>query len=81
MTHPGGAPKSLCWTPTGIYPMVIGQPAAGFGDAALALSAVRDVVGQPFDAGAFLHWDWSASPDDIDWEGEVRIAVEGGHVA
>ena len=63
----------------GLYPMVTGQSRLGrrFYDEAPALDAVRAVAGQPLDAGtAFSLGLVTASPDDIDWEGEVRIAIE-----
>ncbi len=39
--------------------------------------AVRDKVGQPLDADAALALGLvTSNPDDIDWDDEVRIAIE-----
>ena len=74
------APKiTVLETNFGLYPMVTGQSRLGrrFYDEAPALDAVRAVAGQPLDAGATFSLGLvTASPDDIDWEGEVRIAIE-----
>ncbi|SOZ38892.1 2,3-epoxybenzoyl-CoA dihydrolase [Cupriavidus neocaledonicus] len=63
----------------GLYPMATGQSRLGrrFYDEQPALDAVRARAGQPLDADAA----WAlglvtANPDDIDWNDEVRIALE-----
>ena len=63
----------------GMYPMVTGQSRLGrrFYDELPALEAVRAQAGQALDAdAAFAVGLVTANPDDIDWAGEVRIAVE-----
>jgi benzoyl-CoA-dihydrodiol lyase len=61
------------------YPMVNGQPrlARRFSDDAGAIESVRAKIGQPLDAAASLALGLvTATPDDIDWDGEIRIALE-----
>ena len=74
------APKiTVLETNFGLYPMVTGQSRLGrrFYDEAPALDAVRAVVGKPLNAGAAFSLGLvTVSPDDIDWEDEVRIAIE-----
>ena len=74
------APKiSVLETNFGLYPMVTGQSRLGrrFYDEAPALAAVRGAADQPLDANAaFALGLVTASPDDIDWDDEVRIAIE-----
>ena len=63
----------------GLYPMVTGQSrlARRFYDEAPAMEAVREKAGQALDAdAAFALGLATSSPDDIDWEDEVRIAIE-----
>jgi benzoyl-CoA-dihydrodiol lyase len=63
----------------GIYPMVTGQSRLQrrFYDEAPALDAVRAAKGQALDAdAAFALGLVTANPDDIDWDDEVRIAIE-----
>ena len=76
----GGAPTiTVLETNFGLYPMVTGQSRLGrrFYDEAPALAAVRSAAGRPLDAGAaFALGLVTASPDDIDWDDEVRIAAE-----
>ncbi|NOV24093.1 benzoyl-CoA-dihydrodiol lyase [Cupriavidus necator] len=63
----------------GHYPMPNGQTrlsARFYGDEA-ALGAVRDHIGAPLDAlSADSLGLITAAPDDIDWEDEIRIALE-----
>ena len=63
----------------GLYPMVTGESRLGrrFYHEEEALSAVRVKAGQPLDAdGAFGLGLVTSNPDDLDWDDEVRIAVE-----
>ena len=63
----------------GLYPMVTGQSRLQrrFYDEQPALDAVRAVMGQPLDAdAAFALGLVTANPDDIDWDDELRIAIE-----
>ncbi|MGB1611949.1 MAG: 2,3-epoxybenzoyl-CoA dihydrolase, partial [Arenicellales bacterium] len=63
----------------GAYPMSTGQSRLGrrFYDNASALQAVHNHVGQPLDAdAAFALGLVTSNPDDIDWDDEVRIAIE-----
>ncbi len=63
----------------GHYPMVTGQSRLQrrFYDEQPALDAVRSKAGQPLDAdAAFALGLVTANPDDIDWDDEIRIAVE-----
>jgi benzoyl-CoA-dihydrodiol lyase len=63
----------------GLYPMVTGQSRVGrqFYDEQPALDAVRAKVGQSLDAdAAFALGLVTSNPDDIDWDDEVRIAIE-----
>ncbi len=62
-----------------LYPMASGQSrlARRFYDAAAALAAVREAIGQPLDAAAALDLGLvTSTPDDIDWADEVRLAIE-----
>ncbi len=74
------APKlTLADTNFGLYPMATGQSRLGrrFYDEQPALDAVRAKAGQPLDAdAAFAIGLVTASPDDIDWADELRIALE-----
>ena len=63
----------------GLYPMITGQSRLGrrFYDESAALDSVRATLGQTLDAAAAYELGLvTASPDDLDWADEVRIAVE-----
>ena len=63
----------------GLYPMVTGQSRLGrqFYDEQPALDAVRAKLGQSLDAdAAFALGLATSNPDDIDWDDEVRVAIE-----
>jgi benzoyl-CoA-dihydrodiol lyase len=63
----------------GLYPMGTGQSrlARRFYDEAPALEAVRAKAGQALDADAAVALGLvTAGPDDIDWDNEIRIALE-----
>ena len=63
----------------GDYPMVTGQSrlARRFYDERPALEAVKARLGQPLDAAAALALGLATStPDDIDWDDEIRLAIE-----
>ncbi|MCB2039323.1 MAG: benzoyl-CoA-dihydrodiol lyase, partial [Rhodoferax sp.] len=63
----------------GIYPMATGQSrlARRFYDDEPQMAAVRAQAGQALDADAALALGLvTSNPDDIDWDDEVRIAVE-----
>ncbi|MBA4257358.1 MAG: benzoyl-CoA-dihydrodiol lyase, partial [Polaromonas sp.] len=63
----------------GTYPMATDESRLQrrFYHEAAALDAVRAVQGQPLDAdAAFAVGLVTANPDDIDWDDEVRIAIE-----
>jgi benzoyl-CoA-dihydrodiol lyase len=63
----------------GAYPMVNGQArvARRFYDDSTALDAVRAKTGVALDASAALELGLvTATPDDIDWADEVRLAIE-----
>ncbi len=63
----------------GLYPMVTGQSRLGrqFYDEKPALEAVRAQLGRSLDANAAFALGLATSnPDDIDWDDEVRIAIE-----
>jgi benzoyl-CoA-dihydrodiol lyase len=63
----------------GRYPMVTGQHRLGrrFYDETVPLAAVRARLNQPLDADAACALGLvTANPDDIDWDDEVRIAIE-----
>jgi benzoyl-CoA-dihydrodiol lyase len=63
----------------GTYPMATGQSRLGrrFYDEAEPLAAVRATLGQALDAdAAFALGLVTSNPDDIDWDDEVRIAIE-----
>jgi benzoyl-CoA-dihydrodiol lyase len=65
--------------PTLMYPMVTGQTRLGrrFYDEAEPLAALRAQLNQPLDADAAHALGLvTANPDDIDWDDEVRIAIE-----
>ncbi len=63
----------------GRYPMASGQSRLGrrFYDETAALDAVRVKIGEPLDAeAAFALGVVTSNPDEIDWDDEVRLAVE-----
>ncbi len=63
----------------GLYPMVTGESrlARRFYDEQSALDAVRAVAQQPLDANAAFELGLvTSNPDDLDWDDEVRIAIE-----
>ena len=63
----------------GHYPMATGQSrlARRFYEEAPALDAVQATIGQRLDAdAAFALGLVTSNPDDIDWDDEVRIAIE-----
>ena len=63
----------------GLYPMVTGESRLGrrFYHEEAALSAVRGRTGQSLDADeAFGLGLVTGNPDDLDWDDEIRIAVE-----
>ncbi len=63
----------------GDYPMASGQSRLGrrFYDEARKLEQLKTSIGKPLDADAAFALGLATSiPDDIDWAGEVRIAVE-----
>ncbi|MEQ1807116.1 MAG: benzoyl-CoA-dihydrodiol lyase, partial [Burkholderiaceae bacterium] len=74
------APKiALSEANFGLYPMVTGQSRLGrqFYDEQPALEAVRAQIGRSLDANAAFALGLATSnPDDIDWDDEVRIAIE-----
>ena len=62
-----------------LYPMATGQSRLGrqFYDEAPAMDAVRAQIGTALDAdAAFALGLVTANPDDIDWDDELRIAIE-----
>jgi benzoyl-CoA-dihydrodiol lyase len=62
-----------------LYPMITGQSRLGrlFYDEAVVLQAVRAKIGQPLDAKiAFDLGLVTSCPDDLDWDDEVRLAIE-----
>lgn len=74
------APKIMVnETNFGLYPMATDQSRMGrrFYDEQPALDAVRAQAGKALDAdAAFAVGLVTANPDDIDWDDEVRIAIE-----
>jgi benzoyl-CoA-dihydrodiol lyase len=63
----------------GAYPMVNGQTRLGrrYYDDAKELKAARATIGKPLSAQAALEAGLvTATPDDIDWADEIRIALE-----
>jgi benzoyl-CoA-dihydrodiol lyase len=78
--EPGRTPKiGVSELSFGTYPMATGQSRLGrrFYDEAAPLAAVRATTGQTLDAdAAFALGLVTSNPDDIDWDDEVRIAIE-----
>jgi benzoyl-CoA-dihydrodiol lyase len=63
----------------GLFPMITGQSRLQrlFYDEKPALDAVRGKIGQLLDAdAAFALGLATSNPDDIDWDDEIRIAIE-----
>jgi len=63
----------------GAYPMVNGRSriAARFYDDEDLLERAREQVGKPLDAATALELGLvTATPDDLDWDDEIRIALE-----
>jgi benzoyl-CoA-dihydrodiol lyase len=63
----------------GAYPMVNGLPrvAARFYEDEEAIERAREQVGQALDAATALELGLvTATPDDLDWDEEIRIALE-----
>ena len=78
--EPDAAPKiALSALNFGAYPMVSHETRLQrrfYGDAA-AIEAARAAIGQPLDADAALALGLvTTAPDDIDWDDEIRIALE-----
>ena len=77
---PDRAPRiTLDETNFGLYPMVTGQSRLErrFYAEAPAMEAVRARAGQALDADeAFALGLVTSNPDDIDWDDEIRIAIE-----
>jgi len=77
---PERAPRlSISARNLGAYPMVSGQArlAARFHDEAGPLDAARAAIGTPLDpAAADALGLVTATPDDLDWHDEIRIALE-----
>jgi benzoyl-CoA-dihydrodiol lyase len=63
----------------GLFPMITGQSRLQrrfYGEEA-PLATLREVIGEPLDADtAFGLGLVTANPDDIDWDDEIRIAIE-----
>ena len=78
--EPGRAPQlTLDETNFGLLPMVTEQSRLQrrFYEEAGPLEAARAAAGQPLDADAALKLGLvTAAPDDIDWDDEIRIAIE-----
>jgi benzoyl-CoA-dihydrodiol lyase len=74
------APKIIVGeTNFGLYPMATGQSriARRFYEESPAIEAVRSQSGQALDAdAAFALGLVTSNPDDIDWDDEIRIAIE-----
>jgi len=63
----------------GLYPMATGQTRLErrFYNNETSLAALRQSIGQMLDAGAAAQLGLvTSTPDDIDWESEVRLAIE-----
>ncbi len=77
---PDDAPKIVVGeTSFGLYPMVTGESRLGrrFYDEEPALNAIREQIGKPLDADAAFDLGLvTSNPDELDWDDEVRIAVE-----
>ncbi len=77
---PDDAPKVVVGEVNfGLYPMATGQSRLGrrFYDEQPALEAVRARAGRELDAEAALALGLvTSNPDDIDWAGETRLAIE-----
>lgn len=63
----------------GIYPMITGESrlARRFYNEQAALDAIRAVASSPLDAEAAFELGLvTSNPDDLDWDDEIRIAIE-----
>ena len=63
----------------GLYPMITGESrlARRFYNEQPALDAIRENILQPLDADAAFELGLvTSNPDDLDWDDEVRIAIE-----
>jgi benzoyl-CoA-dihydrodiol lyase len=80
-TDPGAEPATVTVGPMNLGPLPMGNGLTRLqtrfsGDDA-ALDAVREMAGRPLDAGAAERLGLiTFAPDDLDWDDEVRIAVE-----
>ncbi len=78
--EPERAPKlALSQVNFGSYPMVNGQARLErrFYAEAAPLQAAREAIGKPLDADQALALGLiTAAPDDIDWDDEMRLAIE-----
>jgi benzoyl-CoA-dihydrodiol lyase len=78
--EPEAAPKlTLGEANFGLLPLITGQSRLSrrFCDDAETLARVRNEIGRPLDADAALALGLvTAAPDDIDWDDEIRIALE-----
>ncbi len=77
---PDDAPKIVVGEASfGLYPMITGESRLGrrFYNEAPALAAVRERAGQALDADAAFELGLvTSNPDELDWDDEVRIAIE-----
>jgi benzoyl-CoA-dihydrodiol lyase len=77
---PARAPRlALSAANFGSYPMVNGRAriAARFCDEPAPIDAARARIGEPLDADACVALGLvTAAPDDLDWDDELRIALE-----
>jgi len=77
---PASAPRlALSSANFGSYPMVNGRAriAARFCDEPAPIDAARARIGEPLDADACVALGLvTAAPDDLDWDDELRIALE-----
>ena len=77
---PAARPKvALTAMNFGFYPMITGQSRLGrrFYDEKAPLEAAKARIGEPLDAeAAFALGLATRIPDDIDWDDEIRLAIE-----
>ncbi len=78
--EPEAAPKlTLGEASFGLLPMITGESRLHrrFYGLSAALTAAHEAIGRPLDADtAVSHGLVTAAPDDIDWNDEIRIAIE-----
>jgi len=78
--EPGRAPRiTLSEMNFGYFPLVNDQTRLQrrFYEESAPMEAARGAIGQPLDADAAMALGLvTAAPDDIDWEDEIRIAIE-----